>query len=281
MVDGWQWDRTLFQGSAAYYDQGRLPYAPGWVQELVTAMGLDGHGRLLDVGCGPGTVIVQLASHFDEAVGVDPDEDMLAQARRRAREAGTSNVRWLAARAEELPAGLGTFRVASFAQSFHWMERDAVARIVFQMLEPGGAFVHVSDRTEPPLPGPVPLPAPQPPRASLADLVRRYLGPERRAGQGVLRNGTPDGEDLVLARAGFVDFRRLLVPAGGVIERSVDDLVGWVFSRSDSAPHLFGERLGDFERELRMLLSDASADGRFAERLPDTEIMIWRKPSTR
>jgi len=24
---GWQWDGTLFRGTAAYYDRGRLPYA--------------------------------------------------------------------------------------------------------------------------------------------------------------------------------------------------------------------------------------------------------------
>jgi hypothetical protein len=76
-----------------------------------------------------------------------------------------------------------------------------------------------------------------------------------------------------------VDFERVIVPAGGAVERSEDDVVSWVFSRSSSAPHLFGERLGAFERELRALLRDTAADGSFAEQLPDTEIMIWRKPS--
>jgi SAM-dependent methyltransferase len=279
MVDGWQWDRTLFQGSAAYYEQGRLPYAPGWVEQLAAALDLDGRGRLLDVGCGPGTVTVPLASRFDAAVGLDPDLDMLARAQRCAMEQGVPNVRWVAARAEELPAGLGRFTVVSFAQSFHWTDRNTVAKIVFRMLEPAGAVVHISDCKEPPLAGPVPLQAPAPPRAEMADLVRRHLGPQRRAGQGVLPNGTPGREDLVVERAGFVDLRRLIVPAGGVVGRSVDDLVGWVFSRSASAPHLFGRRLGDFERDLRALLTGTSADGRFAEQLPDTEIMIWRKPS--
>jgi hypothetical protein len=34
MPDGWQWDSSLFQGSAAYYERGRLPYAPGFAWEL-------------------------------------------------------------------------------------------------------------------------------------------------------------------------------------------------------------------------------------------------------
>ena len=86
MVSGWQWDRSLFRGSAAYYDQGRLPYAADWVQALAAVLDLDGHGRALDVGCGPGTVTLPLSNHFDEVVGVDPDDEMLAEGDRRARQ---------------------------------------------------------------------------------------------------------------------------------------------------------------------------------------------------
>jgi SAM-dependent methyltransferase len=127
MPDRWRWDATLFHGSAAYYDRGRLPYAPGFIEALATSLGLDGHGRLVDVGCGPGTVVLQLAGYFDEAYGVDPDADMLAEGRRRAQRLGVGNVHWVAARAEDLPAGIGTVRVALFAQSFHWTNRDQVA----------------------------------------------------------------------------------------------------------------------------------------------------------
>ncbi|MDX3797924.1 class I SAM-dependent methyltransferase [Streptomyces sp. AK04-3B] len=276
MPDGWEWDSSLFRGSAAHYERGRLPYAPGLARTVVDALGLDGRGRLLDVGCGPGTVLLALARHFTEAVGVDPDEDMLAEADRRAGRHGVT-ARWVAARAEDLPAGLGEFRAVVFAQSFHWTDRDRVAATVLRMLEPGGFFVHVSDHKKP-SPDPTPLPSPAPPYDLIAALVRRHLGPVRRAGRGVLVNGTPNREDLVMARAGFVDFRRHVVPAGGVVERTADDIVAWAFSRSDSAPHLFGDRLGDFERDLRALLRRAGRGGRFAERLPATEVMTWRTP---
>ncbi|MEV4321142.1 class I SAM-dependent methyltransferase [Microbispora rosea] len=276
MPDGWEWDPTLFQGCAAYYERGRLPYAPGFAETLAATLGLDGRGRLLDVGCGPGTVILPLARFFTEAVGIDPDEDMLAEAERQAGRRGVTNARWVAARAEDLPAGLGTFRVVVFAQSFHWTDRDRVAATVLDMLEPGGAFVHMSDLENPPA-EPAPLPLPAPPYARIGDLVRRYLGPVRRAGQGTLVNGTPDREDLVLARAGFENFERHAVASGAVADRTADDIVAWVFSRSDSAPHLFGDRLEDFERDLRAVLRQTSPGNRFAERLPATEIMIWHK----
>ncbi|WP_340375228.1 class I SAM-dependent methyltransferase [Streptomyces sp. SS7] len=276
MPEGWRWDRTLFQGSAVHYVQGRLPYAPGLGESLAGALGLDGRGRLLDVGCGPGIVTLPLARFFTEAVGLDPDEDMLAEAARRAAGDGVANAHWVAARAEDLPAGLGEFRTVTFAQSFHWTERERVAAAVLGMLEPGGTLVHIADLKDPP-PATAPLPLPAPPYALIGELVRHYLGPVRRAGQGVLVHGTPGGEDAVFAGAGFAPAGRQVVPAGQVAIRTVDALVAWAFSRSDSAPHLFGDRLPEFERDLRALLGARAPDGRFAEHIPPTEIRMWRK----
>ena len=277
MPQGWEWDETLYLGSAPYYVRGRLPYAPGLADALRTALALDGRGRLLDVGCGPGVLALLLAPLFDEVVGVDPDAGMLAEAERRAAEGGIGNTRWVQLRAEALPAGLGHFRVATFGQSFHWMEQDRVATTILAMLDPGGAFVHISDDKTPHEEHDEPLPYPAPPHELIRALVRRFLGPVRRAGQGVLPHGTPGGEAAVLQRAGFTGPERLLLPAGKVVVRSADDVVAAAFSRSDSAPHLFGDRLAAFEAALRDLLHATSPSGRFAERVPDTEVRIWRK----
>ncbi|WP_198550257.1 class I SAM-dependent methyltransferase [Streptomyces silvensis] len=276
MTADWEWDETLFAGSAAYYRRGRLPYAPGLVEALGGALGLDGCGRLVDVGCGPGTLALLLVESFGEVVGVDPDDGMIAEAERAAAARGVSGkARWVRARAEELPAGLGTFTVAAFAQSFHWMDRDLVARVVRGMLRPGGALVHVSDlKTEPPAVGG--LPHPVVPDAAVGDLVRRYLGPVRRAGAGTLRHGTPGDEAAVLLRAGFSGPERHVVPGGRILDRSEDDVVAGVYSMSFSAPHLFGARRGAFEAELRLLLRAASPSGLFSARQPSTEVFVWR-----
>jgi hypothetical protein len=62
---------------------------------------------------------------------------------------------------------------------------------------------------------------------------RQYLGPVRRAGQGVIITGTtPDREDLVIARAGFETYERHVVPAGQVARSA--DIVAWTFFRSGS-----------------------------------------------
>jgi SAM-dependent methyltransferase len=273
-VSAWGWDETLYAGSAPYYARGRLPYPPELADALRDALGLDGRGRLLDVGCGPGSLTLLLAPLFEQAVGIDADAGMVAEAER----ARIANARFLHLRAEELPAGLGLFRVATFAQSFHWLDRARVAAAVRSMLEPGGAWVHVGATTHEGWGSPEGLPAPAPPRDEIVALVKRYLGPGRRAGRGSLPSGhPPSGEDDVVRAAGFSGPRRLEVGGGRVHERSEDDVVASVYSLSSAAPHLFGERLADFEAELRSLLRGVSPEGRFAERAREVELVVWRR----
>jgi SAM-dependent methyltransferase len=257
------WDESLFAGTAAHYARGRLPYSPGLVRLLTEVLGLDGRGRLLDVGCGPGTLALALAGSFAEVVGLDPDPDMLAEAASHE----TANAHWIRARAEQLPLGLGSFDLVTFGQSFHWMDRDLVAATVRGMLTPGGAFVHVSHLDGRPYPAPTDAP--------ISDLVTRYLGPDRRAGRGTQPPGTPGNEDAVLARTGF-DGPERHVLGGPDFLRTEDDLVAEVFSMSFSAPPLFGERVGAFEADLRALLREISPSGQFSTRQPSTEVRVWR-----
>jgi SAM-dependent methyltransferase len=254
----WHWDETLYRGSAPYYARGRLPYPGALVDALREELSLDGSGRLLDVGCGPGSLTALLAPLFAEAVGIDADEAMVREAQR-----AVPGARFLRLRAEQLPAGLGTFRVVTAAQSFHWLE-PSVARTLREVLDPTGSFVHVGATTHEG-DGNVP-------RDEIAALVRSYLGPRRRAGAGALPGGTRNDERELLESYGFSNRRELEIARTEVFERSEDDVVASVFSLSSAAPHLFGGRLADFERDLRALLCGR---GPFYERARDITATIW------
>jgi SAM-dependent methyltransferase len=267
----WEWDETLYAGSAAHYRIGRMPYPDRLAAVLRDHLGLDGTGRLLDVGCGPGSLTLLLAPLFAAAVGVDADPGMIAEARRR-----SGAVHWRRLRAEELPAGLGTFRVVTFAQSFHWMDQPVVADRVRDMLEPGGAWVHVFATTHRGVDGDDPLPHPQPPWDDVDALIGRYLGPVRRAGRSTLPDGTRSGEEDVMRAAGYAGPDRIEVTRGEVVTRTADEVVSAVFSLSYAAPHLFGADLGRFEADLRAVLRAAAPDGRFSERLREIELVVWR-----
>jgi len=273
--EDWTWDASLFEGAAPYYRRGRIPYAEGLADMLAKSLGLDGHGRLLDVGCGPGTIALRLAYLFEEVVGLDPDPAMLEEAQRAARDQGATNASWLQMRAEDLPAGLGTFRVVTFAQSFHWMDRPKVAVAVRSMVEPHGAVVQVDPGRDGVADDADPGPYPAAPFQAIDALRRRYLGPDRRAGRG-FRNTSPSGEDAIFQAAGFLPEVRVPVPGARVLDRTTDDLVAWVFSASSTAPHLFGDDLGRFEADLRAVLDEASPTRRFSVPLSDTTLRVRR-----
>jgi SAM-dependent methyltransferase len=268
----WVWDASLYAGSAPHYVTGRVPYPAELADAIRDELGLDGAGRLLDVGCGPGKLTTLLAPMFTEAVGVDADPGMIEVAR-----AAAPEIDWRVLRAEDLPAGLGRFRALTFAQSFHWMEQPVVARAGRRMLEPGGAWVRVNARTHAGDFSDDPLHHPRPPWEEVRAVVRDYLGPVQRAGRGTLPPGPRErAEDDVMRAEGWSGPARRTVRQPEPVVRTVDEVVSSMLSLSGSAPHLFGDRLPDFVRDLRAVLSRAAPDGLFAERLTDIDVKVWR-----
>lgn len=183
------------------------------------------------------------------------------------------------ARAEELPLDLGTFRTATFAQSFHWMDRERVAATVFEMLEPNGAWVHVDTKTHRGAASEEQLSHPQPPRREIEELVERYLGPAKRAGQGTLPGGTPSGEGEIMVAAGFAGPRRRVLDTSRVFERSEDEIVASVFSVSSSAQN---RPLGETRRSTcRMSCSNSARrePNRCGEVSQTLQLIIWTRPA--
>jgi SAM-dependent methyltransferase len=273
------YDPRIYQGAAAHYRHGRPAYSPQLEAVLTEALGLNGTGRLLDGGCGPGILTVRFAHLFEEAVGLDPDPAMLAEGRRLAEERGITNIRWVQARAEDLPAAApGPYRLMTFGQSFHWTDEARVAEVVYDMLEPGGALaliVHtVQGRPVPPSPGPPPIP-----HAEIKALVEKYLGSARRAGKGIAPVRTHRFEDA-LVRTRFGAPRSIFTPGIPNLLRDSESVLSGYFSMSSSAPHLFGDRVEDFAAEVRELLTLRSPGGTFWDWPGDTEVVLARKPSS-
>ena len=241
---------------------------------LGEALALDGTGRLIDVGCGPGSVALLLAPLFAEVVGIDPDPGMIEQAETSAAVLGVRNARWVQMTAESLPGNLGQFRVATFAQSFHWMDRELVASIVREMLEPGGAWVHLHATTHEGVGSGRDRPWPSPPRAAIAALIRAYLGPTRRAGQTRCQTGRPREKRRSCSSLGSPNqLARSFQETSTSAPKTRSSLQ---CSRS-RAPHLTSSRNG----KPRSRRSFANSFGnlpaaRFAEEARDVELVIWR-----
>jgi ubiquinone/menaquinone biosynthesis C-methylase UbiE len=97
--------------------------------------------RLLDVGCGPGSITRGLAERLapGEVVGVDLSEDALDAARRDAAARGLTNLTYRTASVYELPFADASFDVVFAHQVVqHLRERTVALREMLRVVRPGG-----------------------------------------------------------------------------------------------------------------------------------------------
>ena len=272
--DSVQYDPTQFRGAAPYYLRGRPPYSAELAAVLKRELRLAGRGRLLDVGCGPGTVGVQVASLFEHVTFVEPDADMLAHARAHASAAGLTSVDFRNVTAEDLAdLRLGPVRAVTFGQSFHRTDRLRTAEGIYDLLEPGGSIVLIGhDPTRPAPPQPADTTAI--PHEQIRDLVRRFVGPELRSGARPVSSYEVERFEDTLARTRFGTPRTAFAPGRTDLIRDVDDVIANYLSMSFSAPPLFGPRLSEFIAALRTLLAEHAPNGRFWDWPGDTALVI-------
>ncbi len=134
-------DPARFSSAAGDYLRGRPAYAPALIRDVASLCGLDGTGRLLDLGCGPGQLAIAFRPHVAAALGMDPEPEMLALA---ARQAAGTDISFRQGSSYDLASVEGPLRLVTIGRAFQWMDRAATARLLAERLEAGGALVLVS-----------------------------------------------------------------------------------------------------------------------------------------
>ena len=97
--------------------------------------------RLLDVGCGPGSITLDLADRVRpaEVIGIDREPAVLETAREATSRRGLANVRFMTADAYELPFGAAEFDVVHAHQTLqHLADPVAALTEMRRVLRPGG-----------------------------------------------------------------------------------------------------------------------------------------------
>lgn len=136
---------TYEQGKT--YAQGRHGYHPNLYQTIIDHHTSTG-GQLitiLDVGCGPGTAIRELAPRFTHAIGLDPSEGMISTARSLGGALSISQpIRFEVSTAEELGSQLlspipdSSVDLITAATAAHWFDMSGFWPRAAQVLKPGG-----------------------------------------------------------------------------------------------------------------------------------------------
>ena len=119
-----------FGAEAARYDRTRPPYPDELVDRIVAA---SPGPRVVDVGCGTGTLSRQLQAAGFEVLGVEHDELMAEFAR------GTGVPVEVSKFEAWDPAGR-EFDAVVAGQSWHWVDPEDGRRQVARVLRPGGVF---------------------------------------------------------------------------------------------------------------------------------------------
>jgi ubiquinone/menaquinone biosynthesis C-methylase UbiE len=121
-------------------------------QALLDHATLRARDRVLDIGCGTGTMVVHVKRrHPDvEVVGLDPDPKALARARRKAERAQVA-ARFDQGYSDELPYAAEAFEHVFSSFMFHHLPAEAKQKTlheVLRVLVPGG-FLHLLDFAPP------------------------------------------------------------------------------------------------------------------------------------
>ncbi|HWJ41387.1 MAG TPA: class I SAM-dependent methyltransferase [Candidatus Limnocylindrales bacterium] len=264
-----KYDLTIYEGTAWYYSRFRPVYPPSLVSLLREHFRLDGTGRLLDLGCGPGPVAIPLAHLFDEVLAIDPDDAMRAEGERIARERGITNIEWQFGGSKDLSRELGQFRLVTMGNSFHWMDRAATLEALYDLVIDGGGIAVVGEGA------PIPRPPPTSWRAAINSVLRLYL-PERRLSWEYPGPPPEQRHEAYIARSRFKDLTSYVESFD--VEWTVDSIIGNLYSMSFCSRRVLGDRVDAFERDIREAVLAAEPSGILKGEPPEFfAYMAWKR----
>jgi SAM-dependent methyltransferase len=259
-------DLRRFRSTAEYYARFRPRYPQALVDDVAQFCGLDGKGRLMDLGCGPGFLAIAFARYFAEAVAIDPEPEMLEAARQEAAAAGVALTLQRASSADLGPS-FGSFRMVAMGRSFHWMDRDATLRALDPLIASGGAIVLFDERGHR---------SAQNAWKPVWDRVVGKYSPQDEWSAHLHRLG-PEWErhEVVLARSSFSRLDTLT--HRHTRRTTLDEFIGRVYSMSTSSIEKMGEKRAAFEEEFRTEMLALSPSGVFDE-FVEANALIARRP---
>lgn len=252
-----------FRSTARFYARFRPRYPQALIERVALHCRLDGSGRMMDLGCGPGFLAIAFAPYFATVVGVDPEPEMLEVAAEEAKAAGVA-LTLVAGQSRDLGPHWGRFRMVAMGRSFHWMDRDATLLALDALIDPGGFIVLVDAAI-----------GGRAWRDVWPAVLERWSTPELRAAADLRATARWEGHESVLARSPFRHVDRVSARYDATVP--VEALIGRAYSMSQTTPAVIGSRGPAFEAALRAAFLAIEPSGVFHETF-EVDALIARRP---
>jgi SAM-dependent methyltransferase len=229
-----------FETAAEFY-KFREPYPARFFEEVAAKLGLSKRTRLLDVGCGPGTLAIGFSPFVGSATAIDIEPEML----RIAHEAAVgSEIKFVQTSVEDLQAKPGSFDFVTVGRALHWLSRERTLPVLEHVVAAGGAIAICGT-------------------TNTDAACNRWSASFREVRQLWSRDYEeskyrPDLDDWFSPSR----FRRSSQVA--VCEHyrlSVEDLVGRGLSFSVTSPSVLGDQRSEFESDIRKAIQPFMVDG--------------------
>lgn len=250
-----------FESAAASYLQGRPAYPAKLFRRIVDLCGLNRSHRVMDLGCGPAQIAVALAPYVAQAVGVDPEPEMLTIAAENAA-AHHQSIELIESSSYDVGPRFGRFQLVAMGRSFHWMDRVDTLQRLDALVDPHGAVALLYDEH------------PEVPenawRQPFQEVVKRYSADDFAK---QVRSNWRSHEAVLLASPFHVLERITIFDRRSL---SVDDLIVRTRSMSSVSSSRIGARADDLAAELQRILLPFAQEGALSEVTANSALIATR-----
>jgi hypothetical protein len=148
----------------------------------------------------------------------------------------------------------------TICRAFHWLDQAAVLARLDAQVSPDGAVAIFGDNSFWVASGPW--------KAAVRSVIQDFLGEQRRAGSSTFQHHNRPYTDI-MRESPFNQVEEVNVPVTRTW--TAESILGYLYSTSFAAPHLFGDRLDEFDQTVRTTLAQFSDTDTFEE---DNEFLI-------
>ncbi|UOE93323.1 class I SAM-dependent methyltransferase [Alkalihalobacillus sp. LMS39] len=249
--------KNLFEGTAMYYSQYRPMYPASLIRYLIGKFSLDGSGHMLDLGCGTGQFAFRFTDWFERIVGIDTEPEMIQEATRISKEIRVENVEFFNGNLDTYKdVSNKNFRFVTIAKAFHWMDREEILEILYEMVSDRGGIAIIDNYS--------PHKEILPWQMKVKEVVKQWYGNERRAGNTTYSHPTISHQEIVAnSKFSLEDYQ---LPTYEQLW-TVESIIGNIYSTSYGAKRLLGDNVEAFEKHLKEELLSIEKTGVFKEQL--------------